>query len=242
MNGIIWFFGAFIIAYLVRHYFVCPGRILYKKKLKNSKNQKPIIVFDLHGVIIERRYPSIIKHILKYAYRFDLLLLGCKPSFIRDVTKLLKKSRVPEEVIIKLSENHPRLEPFIDVTIAMMNEQKIIQATFELIKKLKKDGYELYLFSNIGEKTFDKLKRKFPEIFHYFDGIVVTEQQDDWIQKPYPQAFTKFLTRCGLKPEECIFIDNNHNNIKTALNEGFYSILFQSPQQLLHELIAMKIL
>ena len=134
------------------------------------------------------------------------------------------------------------MEPMLEVIIAMVNEQRVILSTVEFIKKLKKEGYEVYLFSNIGEKTFEKLKKKLPELFHYFDGIVVAEQQDDWIQKPYPAAFAKFLARFGLKAHECIFIDNNHKNIKTALNEGFYPILYQAPDQLTYELKAIEIL
>jgi len=241
MTQIIWLLGLLVIAYLVRHWFICPGKILKKRHSGKNSNGNMAIVFDLHGVILQRNYWDILKHMLKHVYRLDLAILFLKPSFVRDITKLLKKSRVPEEFIVELSKKHQKMKPMLEVIIAMMNEQRVIPSTVKFIKKLKKEGYEVYLFSNIGEKTFEKLEKKFPEIFRYFDGIVVAEQQDDWIQKPYPAAFAKFLARFGLKAHECIFIDNNRQNIKMALIEGFFPILYQSPSQLKHELLALEL-
>jgi HAD superfamily hydrolase (TIGR01509 family) len=234
-----WYLILGIIAYLVYYWYTSPARIFKKRHLLAKK---PNIIFDLHGVVVERKFFGICKHILKHTYRLDILLLCLKPTFTRNVFNLLKKSRVPEELAIKLSKKHPKLEPFVEVTIAMMNEQKIINSTFEVIKKLKQKGFKLYLFSNIGEKTFAQLEKKFPLLFSYFDGIVVAENHDDWIQKPSPAAFAKFLSRFDLKADECIFIDNSLRNITTAFDEGMYPILFQSPDQLLHELVTLHIL
>lgn len=235
----IWLLGLLIIAYLVRHWYICPGRIL---KSRRFQTKKPIIIFDLHEVILRKDLIGMSKHMIKHAYRLDLFLLCLKPSFIYDVLKLLQKSRVPEEFVITLSSKYKKLEPFIEIIIAIMNEQKIIQPTVQLMQRLKAHGYDLYLFSNIGEKTFIELEKKLPNLFDLFDGIVITQEQDNWIQKPYPSAFAKFLSRFNLTARDCIFIDNSHSNVKTALDEGMYPILFKSPAQLFHELNQLNIL
>ncbi|MGE0207036.1 MAG: HAD family hydrolase [Candidatus Babeliales bacterium] len=230
----------FILLYTIHHCFSCPVTML--KKNNKKVHSSPVFVFDLHGVILNRKYGGILKYILKHAYRLDVALLLFKPSFIKDIVALLKKSRVPEEFIIELSQKHSKLVPFIDVTIAMMNEQKPVKGTIDCIKKLKEHGYKVYLFSNIGEKTFEQLEKKFPVLFSYFNGIVVVQQHDNWIQKPSAASFQKFLKQSHLQAEQCVFIDNSTKNVTTAFYEGFHPILFRSPAQLMHELVHLNIL
>ena len=195
-----------------------------------------IFVFDLHDVIVKSNYRAIAHQLLKKTYRLDivsrLLLLSVRPRFIYKIYQLLKSSRVPEQCIIELSYLYPSLRPLVDIIILLENQQYPIKPTLEIIQELKKNGYTLYLFSNIGEKTFDHFKNNYSSIVKLFDGFVVAEQQDNWIQKPHPKAFKKLIATFDLNPQDCIFIDNSKKNILTARNQGFNTILYQSPEKL----------
>lgn len=203
---------------------------------------KTVFVFDLHDVIIKKNYARMLSHALKKTYRLDLFCIFLNPRFIYQVMQLLKTSRVPEQYVVELAQTWPRLSPFIKVIITMMNEQQPINQTVEIIETLKSNGYKLYILSNIGEQTLQQLQKKLPELFNHFNGIAFVEQQDNWIQKPYPQAFEKFLTTFNLQSSECIFIDNSKKNIASATNHGFYGILYTSPKKLLDELTALHAL
>jgi HAD superfamily hydrolase (TIGR01509 family) len=205
-------------------------------------DQKTCFVFDLHGVLLHRSLYAIARRALKYAYRLDVILLFFNPFFLYKAIKILYRSWVPEQVVIELSKDYPILTPFVQVVISMMNEQHEIPESIALLKRLKHNGYSLYLFSNIGERTFSQLQKKFPDLFALFSGIIVVQEKDNWIQKPYPESYEKFLKTFNLQASECVFVDNNRKNIAAAANRGFYSILFQSPDHLKQELIALNAL
>ncbi len=203
---------------------------------------RTVFVFDLHDVIVKKNYARMFSHALKKAYRLDLLFIALNPRFMYHIIQLFKTSRVPEQYVVELAQTWPKLSPFIEVVITMMNEQRPIDRTVKIIETLKRNGYKLYMFSNIGEQTLQQLQKKLPTLFNYFDGIVCVEQQDDWIQKPSGQAFEKFLTTFNLQSSECIFIDNSKKNIASAATHGFHGILYTSPQKLFDELTALHAL
>lgn len=171
-----------------------------------------------------------------------LMFLACNPVFIYKVFHLWKTSRVPEQCIIDLANRYPHLNPLIDFIILLENKQQPIQLTIEYIQTLKQKGYILYLFSNIGETTFEQFKKNHPTIVKLFDGFIVAERHDNWIQKPQQAAFKKLITKLHINPRDCIFIDNNKKNIVRAQHEGFTTILYQSPQQLATVLQELNVL
>lgn len=93
----------------------------------------------------------------------------------------------------------------------------------EIMKRLKQN-YKLILLSNTDVKRFGFIKRQFPEIL-IFDEYVLSYEVGS--MKPYPQIYEEALKKAGVKPEECIFIDDNEENIKTAQKLGINGILME---------------
>ena len=54
--------------------------------------------------------------------------------------------------------------------------------------------------------------------------------------KPDPALFKVILERYGLKPEECVFIDDNLPNVEAARNLGINAIHFKKYSQAKDEL------
>ena len=60
--------------------------------------------------------------------------------------------------------------------------------------------------------------------------------------KPDPAIFHLLMKRFGLRAEECVFIDDNRNNIAAAKTLGFQTIRFESPEHLSSTLQSMGLL
>ena len=54
--------------------------------------------------------------------------------------------------------------------------------------------------------------------------------------KPEPEIYHYLLDTYGLKPEECVFIDDLKENIHSAVNLGIAGIVFTSYEQVREEL------
>ena len=97
------------------------------------------------------------------------------------------------------------------------NYSLVDNRVIELIKNLKLRGYKIYLLSNINEHTFINVKKS--GLFDIVDGYVLSYKEHQ--VKPYVAIYETLLNRYELKASECLFIDDNEKNIKTAQELGF---------------------
>lgn len=118
--------------------------------------------------------------------------------------------------------------------IKMMGEQ--IPGMQELVEELKNRGYRLYGLTNWSAETFPLVKDNYP-VFRLLDGIVVSGEEK--IAKPDPGIFRILLQRYGLKPEECLFIDDNPGNVSTGESLGIRGLVFTSAAALKSRLAAV---
>jgi len=87
----------------------------------------------------------------------------------------------------------------------------------------KKRNYLICALTNNTAILNRLLKKKF-KIYHIFDYIFNSAKMG--LAKPDPKFFKYVLKKLKTKPKECLFIDNNLENIKTAKNLGFSTIIF----------------
>ena len=85
-----------------------------------------------------------------------------------------------------------------------------------LIERLKNKGYKVYLLSNMNEYTFNKVKAS--NLFNIVDGYVLSYLVHQ--VKPYISIYKTLISRYNLTVSECLFIDDNENNINTANSLG----------------------
>ena len=96
----------------------------------------------------------------------------------------------------------------------------------ELLHELKREGKSLYLLSNISI-GFEQGYHAVPIItstLSVFDGCVFSGSLG--MVKPQKQIFEHLLTKFGLLPEDCVFIDDSEINIAGAAAAGIDGILF----------------
>ena len=104
-----------------------------------------------------------------------------------------------------------------------IGELKMIDGMEELLIKLKKDGFKLYITSNMDKLHVSQMKDI--EIVKYFDDCIFSSQIK--VRKPYRGFFEKAFEKFGVKAEDCIFIDDLEENIKGGEDCGITGFVFK---------------
>ncbi|MBU4124149.1 MAG: HAD-IA family hydrolase, partial [Nanoarchaeota archaeon] len=104
----------------------------------------------------------------------------------------------------------------------LMAHFKINHDILNLIKKLKKK-YKIVMLSNQIEDWLEEVidKNKLKDIF----DIIITSY-DTKLAKPDIEIFKETIRIINTNPEECVFVDDQEANIKSAETLGIKGILF----------------
>ena len=97
--------------------------------------------------------------------------------------------------------------------------------TFNLILELKKQGYKIYLLSNITKASFKYINNVI-DLTNYFDGDLYYYQEG--MVKPNYDFYKSLLKKYNLSEKETIFFDDKDKNIQAAKELGIKSIKFKS--------------
>ncbi|MBQ3911590.1 MAG: HAD family phosphatase [Lachnospiraceae bacterium] len=104
------------------------------------------------------------------------------------------------------------------------------------LSELKSRGYKVYLLSNYSEDHYEYISTHF-KFFGLEDGRVISWQEK--VLKPDARIYNILLGRYGLKPEECVFLDDTSENIDGAVAVGMQGIVFKDYAQGRAELEAL---
>lgn len=114
-----------------------------------------------------------------------------------------------------------------------MNLMKPIPSTITLMQEVLKQGYDVYILSNISKDSADYLKRTQP-FFQYAKGAVLSYEEQ--VIKPDVKIYECLFKRFSLQPEECLFIDDVDVNIEVARQLGMNGIVYHNAMQVEEEL------
>ena len=103
----------------------------------------------------------------------------------------------------------------------------------ELLIELRVKGYGIYGLTNWSMETFPAARERFG-ILQLIDRYVVSGAEG--LVKPGPRLFRVLLNRYGLKAEECIFVDDNPDNVAAARALGMEGIVFHGAEDLRKQL------
>lgn len=176
------------------------------------------IIFDLGNVILKGT-PSVILENLKLE---DELYNDVKENFFNDWLKLDLglisvddffyqcnfKSIISNELKERLI-NYYKYRPFNDDVLNVLYD-------------LKNKKYNIYLLSNNNKETANYLRTL--DFYQYIDGDVYSCDYN--IVKPNIEIYKILLNKYNLIPQECIFIDDDQNNIEIATKLGFNTIKY----------------
>jgi len=85
------------------------------------------------------------------------------------------------------------------------------------LSTLRASGYKLAVCSNSIRETMDILLKR-ASIVDYFDFYISSQEVSQ--PKPNPDIYIEAMNRFGLKPKECLILEDNQNGIKAAKDSG----------------------
>lgn len=99
----------------------------------------------------------------------------------------------------------------------------------EVINDLRNRGHEIYGLTNWSMETFPAARERFG-ILQMIDRYVVSGAEG--LVKPDARLFRVLLDRYHLQAEECVFVDDNPDNVATANAIGMEGIVFTGADSL----------
>lgn len=142
-----------------------------------------------------------------------------------------------EEMIEKGVKQFPELELNIKELMYHWTEFVIpLKDNVAYIKDLKRFGYKVYILSNIPEDDTKYLRSC--GVFDNIDGGVFSYEYKKI--KPDPEIFHILLKKYDLKASECLFLDDQKDNVVAASNLGFETIEVKDSSKVI-DLIKEKI-
>ena len=178
------------------------------------------VILDAGGILFDDSKDNIEKilgkdcdYIYKIAYgkEFKKCLLG-KLS-IQDYINSLQNEKDFNDIKYILEKDN------------LKKSYPLIENNFEFIKKLKKDGYKLFLLTNITEDNYNYINRII-NINDMFDGEIYSYQEH--LIKPSYEIYNLVLNRFSLNKEETLFFDDKEKNVIVANELGIKSFIFTS--------------
>ncbi len=190
------------------------------------------IIFDFGGVLLDWNphyvFDGYFGDSAKAQWFIDNI---CTPEW----NASLDAGKPFSEGVKELTGIHPEWEKEIRLYhtdwIRMMGGQ--IDGMYEIVKGLKDRGYRIYGLTNWADETFELVRNTYP-VLSLMEGIVVSGKEK--VIKPSPEIYRILLTRYGLMPEECVFIDDNANNVMAAEALGINGIHMTDRGRLIKDL------
>ncbi len=230
------FFGFYII---FKRYTASKIPITYYDTPIFSINNKPIILWDIHNVIIKKDIKKIMTEVLYFDQKVELvkhLSIGLLLKGIYLVLKSPIQSSTSESLIVIARQQGNNA--LADLALRISNAQSFIPGTRKIIKQLHEMGYEQHIGSNIGKNIFEHLK-KTPYFFPIFNeklfdlrrSHIVKYSPGRIIEKPNKLFFVQYLQKNKLKPSDVVLIDDQRENVAAAQKIGMYAIYFNTAQE-----------
>ena len=198
------------------------------------------IVFDMGQVLIRWRPEEILEHFELTGEEKTMLLqeLFWSPEWTQQDRGILTEGEMIERVSARLPES---LHAAVEEVIKAWHVWHLtpMPGMAELVRRLKAQGYGIYLLSNASTA----LRGYFPRIpgSECFDGLMVSAEEK--LLKPQHEIYERLYERFCLVPEQCVFIDDSPANIEGAMLTGMQGIVFRGDtERLRRELRALGIM
>ena len=92
--------------------------------------------------------------------------------------------------------------------------------------------------SNSIRNTVEVMLRK-ASLIDYMEFLI--SNQDVEFSKPHSQMYDTAIKRLGIKPEECLILEDNENGIKAAIASGAHVLKVESVEAVNYQNITAEI-
>ena len=188
-----------------------------------------LIIFDLDGVLVvskELHYRSLnlaLKNVdNKYVISADEHLKKYDGLPTKKKLEILTKEKgLPKEIYDKIWSDKQ------NITYSLIKELiKPNNNIIDLMKKLKNDGFIIYVASNSIKQSL-KLFLLNLNIMEYIDEFISNEDVKN--SKPHPEMYLKCMVKAGVMPNETIIVEDSNVGITAAKNSGANVCIVKNP-------------
>lgn len=197
------------------------------------------ILFDMDGVLIEAKdwhYDALNDALEPFGYTIG------REAHLSTFDGLPTRTKL--QMLTEARQLPQGLHEFINAlkqsfTISISNTlcRPVFNHQFALAQ-LKAENYKMAVCSNSVRNSVETMM-KLSALDHFLDYMVSNEDVSK--PKPDPEMYTKAINHFGLKPQECLVVEDNENGIKAARASGAHVMIVGSTHDVTYENIKRHI-
>jgi HAD superfamily hydrolase (TIGR01509 family) len=184
----------------------------------NNSSHIQAVIFDMDGVLIEAKdwhYESLNKALHLFGFnisRHEHLTSYDGLPTKRKLEMLSVESGLPKELHGFINEMKQAYT--MDMLHTLCRPRFVHEYA---LSQLKSAGYKLAVASNSIRNTIDVMMDK-ARLAQYLDATFSAENVSRG--KPDPEIYTKAIAYFGLRPDQCLIVEDNENGVKAARASG----------------------
>ena len=191
------------------------------------------VVFDFGGVLLDWNPRYFYKSIFNDDQKMEYFLQNIATS---TWNAQMDKGRSFEECMKELAEQYPEYKD--PIMLYRKGWETMLKGTIEsgmrvLDAVMNAQKFKVYGLTNWSAETFPGTFNKY-KFLQKFEGIVVSGEEQ--MIKPEKGIYLTLIERYNLVPEETFFMDDNIQNVETALSRGINAVQFTGTDKNLEQI------
>ncbi|MDB5251203.1 MAG: HAD-superfamily hydrolase, subfamily variant 3 [Flaviaesturariibacter sp.] len=197
------------------------------------------IIFDMDGVLIDARdwhFEALNRALQLFGVeisRYEHLVTFDGLPTKKKLQMLTLEGRLPE----KLHGLINKLKQEYTMEMVYSRCKPVFQHQYAL-SQLRHEGYLLAVCSNSIKQTIDIMMER-SKLSQYLEFFLSNE--DVTHSKPDPEIYTKAIERMGLRPEECLIVEDNENGLRAATASGAHVLRVANPNAVNYQNIKNRV-
>lgn len=182
------------------------------------------VIFDMDGVLVDSE-PLYEQHLQAF-----LVKLGVSQPELLEVNLKGVSSRDTSKLLIETFRLEYEIEEFITISrkaylehLNSLEELPAIPGVTQFVKYLHKSGYSLALASSASARRIDLFLTKLG-LKRYFPVIACGDDVER--SKPAPDIFLLAAKKLGVKPQDCVVVEDARNGVQAAKAAGMKCIAY----------------
>lgn len=178
------------------------------------------VIFDMDGVMIDseplwEKTERILlaRRNIDYSPEYRDMIVGLNQ---KDSGKLMRDTFLLEETVDEIISERVGI-----LTAIYEEELEVVPGLTPLLEELRSREYLLAVASSSPLRVINFVLDKF-SLQDYFDAVVSGECTERG--KPHPDIYLHTAERLGVKPSECVAIEDSINGVRSATGAGMYCI------------------
>ncbi len=192
-------------------------RLLQQAKIIAEDPAKFVFAFDLHGILLKQRLPTLLYVIKDFIRKGGISLIYHRP-FWYFIAALWRKPNFIEYNFDRFVQQYPTIKPlkqiFIQALVMPLDDDVML-----MLKTLYEHGYALYVLSNIWPESLALVRQKYPVLDTLIKGYFIPTGSTS---KPEGQFFEEFkqYVKEHEGDKQIVLIDDSQKNRKAAKRTG----------------------